>query len=204
VLLSQPQPPPTPPPPTPGQQRPHTPPPQHRVAATTTSSIWTSMATTAVAIGRPLPPPISTPLASGEAAPVPDLLVWTTNRWSSRATPSGRVAKLHAFVHEQLDWTGSCHHLVSQIKSMVSQIDQSSFRRASAEEVELAGFSEMQAMVATTLLFLFSCWHRQVLLLAGRGDARTRGGKSRPRRVHSECGDARFTRRQTTRLHQGG
>jgi hypothetical protein len=87
---------------------------------------------------------------------------------------------------------------------MVSQIDQSSSRRASAEEVELAGFSEMQAMVATTLLFLFPYWHQQVLLLTGRGDARTQGGKSRPRHVHSECGDARFTRRQMTRLQQGG
>jgi hypothetical protein len=43
-----------------------------------------------------------------------------------------------------------------------------------------------------------------VLLLAGRGDARTRGGKSRPRRVHSERGDARFARRRAARLHQGG
>jgi hypothetical protein len=143
-------------------------------------------------------------LASGEAAPVLDLLIWTTDRWSSHATPSGRVAKLHAFVHEQLDRTGSCHHLVSQIKSMVSQIDQLSSRRASVEEVELVGFSEMQAMVVTTLLFLFSCWHQQVLLLSRRGDARTRGGKLRPRRVHSECGDARFTWWQTARLHQGG
>jgi hypothetical protein len=191
--------------PTLGQQRLRVPLPQrHRVAATTTASIRTSTTTTAVAIGRPLLPPISTPLASGEAAPVLDLLIWTTDRWSSHATPSGRVAKLHAFVHEQLDRTGSCHHLVSQIKSMVSQIDQLSSRRASVEEVELVGFSEMQAMVVTTLLFLFSCWHQQVLLLSRRGDARTRGGKLRPRRVHSECGDARFTRWQTARLHQGG
>jgi hypothetical protein len=80
------------PPPTSGQQRPRALPPQRRrVDATTTASIGTSMATTGVAIRRQLPPPISTPLASGEATLVPDLLVWTTDRWSSRATPSEQV-----------------------------------------------------------------------------------------------------------------
>jgi hypothetical protein len=92
--------------------------------------------------------------------------------------------------------TKSWHHLVSQIKSMVSQIDQSSSRRASVEEVELAGFSEMQAMVATTLLFLFS---------AGTGKCCCSPDVETPGHGEESQGHDMFTASAMTRnSHDGG